>query len=190
MELRAAFLACGSLSVGVQGYHLEFVSSNAQCGERLEWMLRSMACIPKSVERKHHRVLYFKDFDVIVEVLSTIGAFGAVLQLEEIRALKETKNRIHRLVNTEAANLDRATAAAAQACRTIAYLQSSYGLQNLSAALREIARLRLEHPEETLAELGARCNPKISKPTVNSRLAALRRLALRLAQKGPSAAAR
>ncbi|MDQ2681777.1 MAG: DNA-binding protein WhiA, partial [Candidatus Eremiobacteraeota bacterium] len=115
MELRAAFLACGSLSVGVQGYHLEFVSSNAQCGERLEWMLRSMACIPKSVERKHHRVLYFKDFDVIVEVLSTIGAFGAVLQLEEIRALKETKNRIHRLVNTEAANLDRATAAAAQA---------------------------------------------------------------------------
>ena len=33
-------------------------------------------------------------------------------QLEDVRAIKETKNRIHQLVNTEAANVDRATAAA------------------------------------------------------------------------------
>lgn len=181
MELRAGFLACGSLSTGTQGYHLEFVLADELRAARLGWMLRSTARAPKSIERKHRRVLYFKDFDTITEVLTTIGAFGAVLHLEEIRALKETKNRIHRLVNTEAANLDRATAAAATQCRTIGYLESAYGLHNLSPALREIANLRLEHRDETLAELGARCNPQIGKPTVNSRLVALTQLARRLA---------
>jgi DNA-binding transcriptional regulator WhiA len=43
--------------------------------------------------------------------------------------------------------------------------------------LREVAQLRLIYPDESLAELGRRCNPPITKPTVSSRLAALTRLA-------------
>jgi DNA-binding protein WhiA len=125
-------------------------------------------------------VLYFKDFEAIVDVLTLIGAFGAVLRLEDVRALRETKNRIHRLVNTEAANLERAASAAAAQRRTIDYLASAYGLPQLSPPLREIAELRLAHPDESLAELGARCNPPISKPTVSSRLSSLARLAGRL----------
>jgi DNA-binding protein WhiA len=102
------------------------------------------------------------------------------LRLEDVRAIKETKNRIHRLVNTEAANLERAAAAAATQRETIEYVASAFGMQNLSPALREIAQLRLHYPDESLTELGKRCNPPISKPTVNSRLLALGRLARRL----------
>ena len=108
------------------------------------------------------------------------GAHGAVLRLEDVRALKETKNRIHRLVNTEAANLERTAAAAAAQRDTIEFLASAYGMHNLSPALREIAQLRLAYPDESLMELGKRCNPPIAKPTVNSRLSALARLAGRL----------
>jgi DNA-binding protein WhiA len=100
-----------------------------------------------------------------------------VLQLEDVRALRETKNRIHRLVNTEAANLQRSAQAAAAHRRVIEYLQSAYGLPQLSPALREVAELRLSHPDESLAELGRRCNPPIAKPTVSGRLGALSRLA-------------
>jgi DNA-binding protein WhiA len=132
------------------------------------------------MERKGRRVLYYKDFEAIVELLTIIGAHGAVLRLEDVRAIKETKNRIHRLVNTEAANLERAAAAAATQRDTIEYLASAFGMQNLSPALREIAQLRLNYPDESLTELGKRCNPPISKPTVNSRLLALGRLARRL----------
>jgi hypothetical protein len=46
--------------------------------------------------------------------------------------------------------------------------------------LREIAELRLRHPDESLAELGRRCNPPVGKPTVSGRLMALTRLAQRL----------
>jgi len=130
--------------------------------------------------RKSRAVLYYKDFDAIAEVLTATGAFGAVLRLEELRALRETKNRIHRLVNTEAANLERAAGAAAAQQGTIRFIAAAYGLANLTPALREIAELRLAHLEESLTELGRRCNPPIGKPTVNSRLMALARLERRL----------
>ena len=180
MEIRAAFLACGSLAAGTHGYHLEFVVGEPAEVARLEWMLNSAGVAPKVTQRKARGVVYYKDFDAIVELLTLIGAFAAVLRLEDVRALRETKNRIHRLVNTEAANLERTAVAAAAQRRVIEYLENAYGLRRLSPALREIAELRLAHPDESLAELGHRCNPRIAKPTVSTRLAALARLAERL----------
>jgi DNA-binding protein WhiA len=177
MEIRAAFLACGSLAAGAHGYHLEFVVAKDAIAARLEWMLRSAGVAPKRTRRKGRIVLYYKNFDAIVELLTRIGAFSAVLRLEDVRALRETKNRIHRLVNTEAANLERTARAAAEQRRVIEYLKSARGLARLSPPLREIAELRLRHPDESLAELGRRCSPPIGKPTVSSRLAALGRLA-------------
>jgi DNA-binding transcriptional regulator WhiA len=180
VEIRAAFLACGSLAAGAHGYHLEFVLPNELLADRLVWMLRSTGRTPKSTMRKKRHVVYYKDFEAIVDVLTLIGAFGAVLHLEDVRALRETKNRIHRLVNTEAANMDRAASAAASQTKIIEFLQSALGLAELSPPLREIAELRLAHPDESLSELGARCNPPIAKPTVSSRLTALSRLAGRV----------
>lgn len=180
VEVRAAFLACGSLSAGTRGYHLEFVPESAARAERLTWMLRALSLPPKQMERKRRQVLYFKDFEAIVELLTVIGAYNTVLRLEDVRALKDTKNRIHRLVNTEAANLERTAAAAAAQREVIDFIGAAFGLHRLTPALREIAQLRLNHPDESLVELGRRCNPPISKPTVNSRLAALTRLAARL----------
>lgn len=177
IEVRAAFLACGSLAAGARGYHLEFVARGEDIAERLRWMLRSAGAAPKQARRKGRAVLYFKDFDAIVELLTRIGAFGAVLALEDVRALRETKNRIHRLVNTEAANLQRSAEAAAAHRQVIEYLQSAYGLVRLTPALREVAELRLSHPDESLAELGRRCNPPIAKPSVSGRLGSLSRLA-------------
>jgi hypothetical protein len=176
VELRAAFLACGSLAAGAHGYHLEFVARSSEAAQRLKWMLRSAGVPPKETHRKGRDLLYFKDFDTIVELLTKIEAFPAVLQLEDLRALRETKNRIHRLVNTEAANLQRTAEAAAAQRRFIEYLQSAYGLPRLSPPLREVAELRLMYPDESLAELGRRCNPPVSKSTVSSRLGTLARL--------------
>ena len=177
MEIRAAFLACGSLAAGAHGYHLEFVVAEDAVAARLEWMLRSAGVAPKRTRRKGRIVLYYKNFDAIVELQTRIGAFSAVLRLEDVRALRETKNRIHRLVNTEAANLERTARAAAEQRRVIEYIRSTRGLARLSPPLREVAELRLRHPDESLAELGRRCSPPIGKPTVSSRLAALGRLA-------------
>ncbi|MBV9719519.1 MAG: DNA-binding protein WhiA [Candidatus Eremiobacteraeota bacterium] len=177
IEVRAAFLACGSLAAGAHGYHLEFVARDETVASRLSWMMRSAGVPAKAARRKGRFVLYYKDFDAIAELLTHLGAYGAVLVLEDVRALRETKNRIHRLVNTEAANLERSAQAAAAQRQVIEYVRSAYGLNRLTPALREVAELRLKHPDESLTELGRRCAPPISKPTVSGRLGALSRLA-------------
>jgi DNA-binding protein WhiA len=180
MEARAAFLTCGSVSAGSQGYHLEFVPPDRERAERLDWILRAVAGPPKKMSRSERATIYYKDFEAIVEFFGVIGAHNTVLELEGIHALKETKNRIHRLVNTEAANLERVAGAAAAQREIIDYVSSAHGLRHLSAALREIAELRINYPDESLAELGRRCSPPISKPAASGRLNALARLARRL----------
>lgn len=177
MELRAAFLACGSLAAPARGYHLEFVPPGEEALRRLLAALRSESLHPKVAVRKGRSMVYFKDIDEITQVLAAIGSSSALLHLEDVRAYKETKNRIRRLVNTEAANVDRAAGAAAAQARWIALLADAYGLRNLSAPLREISELRLAHPSETLAELGRRCSPPAPKSTVNGRITALIKLA-------------
>lgn len=180
MEVRAAFLACGSLSSTGNGYHLEFTTAGQDRADRLGRILNSLGHAPKRSMRKHKAVLYYKSFDAVADILSSVGAFAAVLQIQEMRAVKETKNRIHRLVNSEAANVGRAAAAAATQRETIHYLISAYGVRHLAPALREIAQLRLAHPDETLTDLGKRCKPPVVKSTVNSRIVRLIGLARRL----------
>jgi cell division protein WhiA len=180
MELRGAFLACGSLSASPAGYHVEFVAPGPAHAERIARLLRADGIEPRTMQRKGRTVVYLKGLDAIVTLLSAIGAHAAVLHLEDVRAVKETKNRIHRLVNTEAANVVRAAGAAAAQREAIAFLADAYGLRNLSPALREAAQLRLAHPDETLAELGRRCTPPVGKATINGRIVALMRLVRRL----------
>jgi hypothetical protein len=179
-ELRAAFLCAGSVAAPQHGYHLEFVAADAARAERIGKLLAAEGIAPRTMLRKGRRVVYLKGLDAIVTVLGAIGASGAVFHLEDVRAVKETKNRIHRLVNTEAANVVRAATAAAAQREAIQELADAYGLRNLSPALREAAQLRLAHPDETLAELGRRCVPPVGKATINGRLASLMRLVKRL----------
>jgi len=179
-ELRAAFLCAGSVAAPQHGYHLEFVTADEPRAQRITGLLAAEGIAPRTMVRKGRRVVYLKGLDAIVTVLGAIGASGAVFHLEDVRAVKETKNRIHRLVNTEAANVVRAAAAAAAQREAIQYLADAYGLRNLSPALREAAQLRLSHPDQTLAELGRRCTPPVGKATLNGRLAAVMRLVKRL----------
>ncbi len=179
-ELRAAFLCTGSVAAPQHGYHLEFVTADPARAERIAALIAAEGLEPRTMVRKGRRVVYLKGLDAIVTVLGAIGASGAVFRLEDVRAVKETKNRIHRLVNTEAANVVRAASAAAAQREAIQYLADAYGLRNLSPALREAAQLRLSHPDETLAELGRRCHPPVSKATLNGRLASVMRLVKRL----------
>jgi hypothetical protein len=188
-EIRGAFLVCGTLAAAGRGYHLEF-AVDGEHAARLARLLQPFGT-PKAGRRKHRATLYYKDADAIARVLAGIGAHAAVLELEDLRALRETKNRVHRLVNSEVANLQRSAAASATQSESLRFLEDAVGLAALSAPLREMAELRLAHPDESLAELGRRCRPPIGKPAASGRLTSLRRLAERVrAGQGPVKQAR
>ena len=83
-------------------------------------------------------------------------------------------------MNCEAANITKTVNAASKQIEDIHLLQNHYGLSNLPDSLREMAEIRLEHPESSLQELGGYLNPPVGKSGVNHRLRKLSELAEKL----------
>ena len=122
------------------------------------------------VQRKGHYVVYLKDSDGIVALLGMMGASRALLALEEIRVVKDMRNRVNRTVNCETANLQKTVAAALKQRKDIEYIRDAEGFENLPSTLAEMAEIRLEYPDVSLKELGTYLNPPVGKSGVNHRL--------------------
>ena len=124
-----------------------------------------------------------KDGDEISKFLALIGASRSVLHFEEIRVYRDIRNQVNRKVNCETANLNKTVNAALQQIENIQYLQSIGKLETLSEPLQEIAKVRLENPEASLAELGNMLAKPIGKSGVNHRFQAIERIVEELKEK-------
>ena len=103
--IRGAFLSCGSISDPTKGYHLEFVCNNRTQAEQLQEIIGQFDIEAKIVCRKKYFVVYVKEGAGIVELLNIMEAHVALMNLENLRILKEMRNSINRRVNCEAANV-------------------------------------------------------------------------------------
>lgn len=178
--LRGAFLSIGSISNPEKGYHLEFVCSDTQQAGQLVEALAFYEIHAKIVARKKYQVVYIKESEEIVELLNVIGAHISLMNLENLRILKDMRNSINRKVNCETANITKTVNAAAKQIDDIQYIREHYGFDNLADNLRQIAELRLEYPDATLKELGEHLTPTVGKSGVNHRLRKLGELAEKL----------
>lgn len=175
--IRGAFLASGSISDPEKTYHFEIVAPNEDKAIQLRDIIHSFSVDAKIVIRKKYYVVYVKDGSQIVDLLNIMEAHVALMNLENVRILKEMRNSINRQVNCEAANINKTVMAASKQLDDIRYLKDTVGLSELAEGLEEIAELRLEYPESSLKELGALLNPPIGKSGVNHRLRKLSILA-------------
>ena len=105
-----------------------------------------------------------------------------MLNFEEIRVVRETRNNINRLVNCETANLNKTINASVEQIEAIKYLKKKGRLKELSNNLQEIAELRIKNPEASLIELGQMLEQPIGKSGVNHRLKKIIELAEELKQ--------
>ena len=168
--LRGAFFAGGSLTDPLKRYHLELNTSHLQASRELEVLLRECGYPPKSVARNGSFITYFKQSDQIEDFLTLIGAPVAAMSVMSAKLEKDLRNSVNRRLNCDSANLDKAVEAAQVQLEAIRSLEQSGQLEGLPDKLRETARLRLEHPEDTLAELAALCDPPATKSALNHRL--------------------
>mgnify|MGYP003559034858 FL=1 len=99
-----------------------------------------------------------------------MGANVSLMNLENIRILKEMRNSINRKVNCDAANINKTVNAALKQVQDIEHIRDTVGISSLPENLEAVARLRLEYPEASLKELGEMLSPKIGKSGVNHRL--------------------
>ena len=168
--LRGAFLAGGSVTDPRKGYHLELATSHHSVSREVLALMRELDQEPKAAQRKGNAVIYFKQSDKIEDLLTCIGAPLAAMEVMNAKLERDIWGKVNRRVNCDAANLDKAVEAAMAQVEAIRRLEKAGTLITLPDKLREVAALRLAHPEDTLAQLAQRCDPPITKSALNHRL--------------------
>lgn len=168
--LRGAFLASGSVTDPSKGYHFELVSDHPAQAELLQYIMKGFGLEPKFIQRKKYYVVYLKDGSMIVDVLNIMGAHVSLMNMENVRILKDMRNTVNRRVNCETANINKTVSAAVRQLEDIAYIERTKGLKYLPEQLRAIAIARQEEPELPLKELGEKMEPTLGKSGVNHRL--------------------
>lgn len=168
--IRGAFLTSGSMSDPEKSYHFEIVCNREDRAEQLRDIMNSFGMEAKIVSRKRSYVVYLKEGEQIVDILNIMEAPVALMNLENIRILKEMRNSVNRQVNCETANIHKTVSAAVKQIEDIEYLREKVGLEHLPLPLREMAYVRLEHPDAPLKELGTYLVPAVGKSGVNHRL--------------------
>ena len=178
--VRGAFLSAGSMSDPGKAYHFEIVCSALKKAEQLQEMIHDFDIDAKIVARKKNYVVYIKEGAQIVDMLNIMEAHVALMNLENVRILKEMRNSVNRKVNCETANINKTVNAAVKQIEDIRFIEEKIGLMKLPVSLREMAEVRLEHPEAPLKELGTYLQPPVGKSGVNHRLRKLGELAEKL----------
>lgn len=176
--LRGAFLAGGSVN-NPEGssYHLEIASMYEQHCHALCELSNRYELNARCIERKKGYIFYLKEGEKIIEFLNIIGAHQALLKFEDIRIMRDMRNSVNRIVNCETANLNKTIGAAIRQIENIKFLDSQLGLDSLPDKLREVAEVRLQHPDLNLTEVGEMLKTKVSKSGVNHRLRKIDELA-------------
>ncbi len=168
--IRGAFLSSGSISDPEKNYHAEFVCDYEVFSEQLKDIINSFGLDSKVIKRKEQYVVYIKEGEQITDLLNVMEAHVSLMDMENVRILKDMRNNVNRKVNCETANLKKTIAASVKHVEDIVFIKDNYGLEYLPKNLEEMARARLEYPEASLKELGEMMDPKVGKSGVNHRL--------------------
>jgi len=175
--LRGGFLAGGSIINPDKSYHMEIAFMDKGIAQEYSHWMEHFQLKPRQLTRKGYEIVYMKEGEDIVDFLNIIGAHHALMEMENVRILKEMRNHVNRIVNCETANLEKTVHASVNQVEAIRLLDELMGLENLPPGLKEIARLRLDNPEASLTELGKMLTPVLGKSGVNHRLRKLEKLA-------------
>ncbi len=175
--LRGGFLAAGSITSPDKSYHLEMSFSGKHIAVEYMRHMEGFELKPRHITRKGYEIVYMKEGQDIVDFLNVIGAHHALMEMENVRILKDMRNQVNRIVNCETANLEKTVNASIKQVEYIQYIENTLGLENLPVGLKEIARLRLEHSEVSFSELGKMLSPPLSKSGVNHRLRKIEKIA-------------
>lgn len=168
--LRGAFLGAGSIVDPMKSYHLEMLFTKLEDYEFTKDILMTMSLNPLLNIRKEKYVLYFKSSDKISDFLNVIGATNSMLELENVKAMKDLRNNVNRQVNCDTANINKTLKSSEKQIHQINYIDRLKGLNILNDQLKDLAQMRLKRPELSLKAIGELMDPPISKSGVSHRM--------------------
>ncbi|MBA2639694.1 MAG: DNA-binding protein WhiA [Nocardioidaceae bacterium] len=166
---RGAFLAHGSLTEPGRSSALEVTCPGPEAALALSGAARRLAISAKAREVRGVDRVVIRDGDAIAALLTRLGAHESLLAWEERRMRREVRATATRLANFDDANLRRsaraAVAAGARVQRALEILA-----EEVPDHLRQAGRLRLEHRQASLEELGQLHQPPLTKDAVAGRI--------------------
>jgi len=175
---KGAFLAGGSVTDPVKGYHLELTTTHhGVAREAYAFMHEVLGFYPKTALRSGAQVLYLKNSELISDFLTFLGAPICAMGIIETRLEKDLNNKVNRRCNCDEANTSKVVEAAQEQLAAIRILKRKGLIASLPPKYRQAAQARLDNPEASLTELAEMMEPPITKPAMNNRLKRLMQLA-------------
>lgn len=168
--LRGAFLAGGSVTDPAKRYHLELVTSHYTVSREIFSLLLEVGFEPRDTSRNGTYITYFKQSEVIEDFLTLLGAPIAAMDIMSAKIEKDMRNSVNRRVNCDTANVSKMVNAAQVHIQAIQRIADTMGLDALPVKLQETARVRLENPDMSLAELAAISVPPVTKSCFSHRI--------------------
>lgn len=178
--LAGAFLSCSNISDPQKDYHLEFVLPQEQTAQVLLRVLEELQLNFKLTTRRGQRIVYCKDSSSIEELLTMVGATGAMMDVINVKIYKDMRNKVNRVTNCETYNIEKTVSASMAQMADIRYLQETGAFQNLEVPLKQTGEARLQNPDMSLRELGELLG--VSRSGINHRLQKISQIAHQLRQ--------
>jgi DNA-binding protein WhiA len=178
---RGAFLAHGSLTEPGRSSSLEVSCPGPEAALALVGAARRLGVQAKAREVRGVDRVVVRDGDAIAVLLTRLGAHEALMAWEDRRMRREVRATANRLANFDDANLRRSARAAVAAGARVARALEILG-EDAPEHLISAGRLRLEHANASLEELGALADPPMTKDAVAGRIRRLLAMADKRAQ--------
>jgi len=182
--LRGAFLAGGSVNnPETSSYHFELTTTDSEHALTLQLILNDLDLNARVLARKKGHICYIKESEKIGDFMRAVGAVGSVLNFEDMRIIRDIRNSDNRLNNCEIANETKTLTAADGQVEDIEFIRRKKGADFLNDKLAYVAELRLEFPEDNLAELAEIATERghaLTKSGMNHRMRSIKKIAAEL----------
>lgn len=175
--LRGAFMTGGTVTEPGKSYYFDFTTPSLRLSNETVTFLKELDLAPGAVLRRGVRVIYFRGAEKIESVLKTMGAFNAYFEFVNAKIEKEVNNGLNRTMNCDSGNARRSLEASKSQIKAISALKKGGRLETLPDDLKNLAILRLENEDMSIAELGRQSSPPLSKTAVYLRLKKLEEIA-------------
>jgi DNA-binding protein WhiA len=166
---RGAFLAHGSLTEPGRSSSLEVTCPGPEAALALVGSARRLGIAAKAREVRGVDRVVIRDGDAIGQLLTRLGAHESLLAWEERRMRREVRATANRLANFDDANLRRSARAAVAAGARVERALEILG-DDIPEHLQLAGRLRLEHKQASLEELGQLHDPVLTKDAIAGRI--------------------
>lgn len=166
---RGAFLARGSLTEPGRSAALELTCPGPEVALAMVGAARRLGAASKAREARGADRVVLRDSEAIGRLLGAMGASRALATWEDRRTRREVRATAHRLANFDDANLRRSARAAVAAGARVERALEILG-EDVPEHLRVAGRLRIEHRQASLEELGRLADPPMTKDAVAGRI--------------------